>query len=336
MAVRPPDTRELRERLTRHLGPEEAVDSFDRLPGGLSGITYLALCTGAQGSRRIVVKVAPRGVLPTGNRDVIRQAAVQQHLQSTGTVPVPAVLFTDGGDPPDVPPFYAASFVSGDSCEPLDEENSPVPTPGVLHRRYLAAARTLARLHATATTAELFAAVPTVTPGSELARWIRVFEAAPEELRFSSAHVGHRLAQSTPEPLRRTLLHGDYRLGNTICAGSDVQAVIDWELWGLGDARTDLAWLLHMSDPHVRTARRQLRGVPTRDEIVETYCHESGAGLSDLPWFVALALFKRAAATALIVKHNRRSDNPNPVKEKALEVIEPLLTAAEAVTSEPE
>lgn len=284
----------------------------------------------------MVVKVAPRGVQPTGNRDVIRQAAIQQFLGLAGGVPVPAVLFTDDGDPPDVPPFYAADFVDGDTCEPLDEENSPVPAPDVLHRRYLAATRTLAHLHNTATTAALFAAVPSVTPGTELARWVRVFEATPEELRFSSDRIGHRLARSAPEPLPPALLHGDYRLGNTVCADSDVRAVIDWELWGLGDARTDLAWLMHMSDPHVKTARRQLPGVPNQDEIIETYCEASGVPVSGLPWFVALALFKRAAATALIVKYNRRSDDPDPVKEKALEVIEPLLIAAEAVMSEPE
>jgi aminoglycoside phosphotransferase (APT) family kinase protein len=336
VAVHPPDTRELKERLTRLLGTGEAVVSLNRLPGGLSGITYLALCDGVAGSRRIVVKAAPRGVLPTGNRDVLRQAAIQQLLRLAGAVPVPAVLFTDSGDPPDIPPVYAASFLEGDSCEPLDEETSPVPAPDVLRRRYLTAARTLSRLHATATTGALFASLPVISPAAELARWIRAFEAAPEELRFSSARVGHRLALSTPEPLKPVLLHGDYRLGNMICAGSDIQAVIDWELWGLGDARTDLAWFLHMSDPHAKTAQRQLTGVPAQGEIVRAYRGESGAELPRLPWFVALALFKRAAATALIVKYNRRSDNPDPVKEKALEVIEPLLTAAEAAVSETE
>jgi aminoglycoside phosphotransferase (APT) family kinase protein len=336
VAAGPLDTSELKERLARRLGPGDAVVSLDRLPGGLSGITYLALCAGARGTRRIVVKVAPRGVLPTGNRDVIRQAVIQQFLSLEGSVPVPTVLFTDDGDPPDVPPFYAADFVGGDSGEPLDDESSAVPAPDVLHSRYLAAARTLARLHATATTAALFAAVPKVTPATELARWVRVFDAAPGEVRFSSDRVGRRLARSAAEPLQPALLHGDYRLGNTVCVGSDIRAVIDWELWGLGDARTDLAWLLHMSDPHVKTARRQLPGVPTQDEIIETYCEASGVRVSALPWFVALALFKRAAATALIVKYNRRSDDPDPVKEKALEVIEPLLIAAEAVMTEPE
>ena len=331
-----PDTRDLKERITGHFGEGEAVASLKRLPGGLSGITYLASCTGGRGPRQIVVKVAPRGVPPTGNRDVIRQAAIQRFLRSAGSVPVPAVLFTDGGDPPDVPPFYGASFVEGENCEPLDEESSPVPAPDVLYHRYLAATRVLAQLHATPVTAELFTAVPSVTPAAELARWVRAFEAAPDELRFSSDRIGRRLATSAPEPLQPTLLHGDYRLGNTICVGSGIRAVIDWELWGLGDARTDLAWLLHMSDPHVQTARRQLPGVPARSEIVEAYCEASGRPLSGLPWFTALALFKRAAATALIVKYNRRSDDPDPVKEKAFEVIEPLLAAAEAVMTETE
>jgi aminoglycoside phosphotransferase (APT) family kinase protein len=331
-----PDTKELKERITSHLGEGEDVVSLELLPGGLSGFTYLALCSGDRGPRRIVVKAAPRGVLPTANRDVIRQAAIQQFLRSRGSAPVPAILFTDSGDPPDVPPLYAASFVDGANSEPLDEESSPVPATDVLYHRYLGATRVLAQLHATPMTTELFTEIRPVTPAAELARWVRAFEAAPGELRFNSDHVARRLGTSAPELLEPTLLHGDYRLGNTICVGSDIRAVIDWELWGVGDARTDLAWLLHMSDPHVQTARRQLPGVPTRSEIVEAYCETSGRPVSRLPWFTALVLFKRAAATALIVKYNRRSNDPDPVKEKAFEVIEPLLTAAEAVMTETE
>ena len=329
---------ELRERIAGHLGSGEAVVSLTRLPGGLSGITYLASCSGGQGQRQIVVKVAPAGVPPTGNRDVIRQATIQRLLRSSGTVPVPTVLFSDGGDPPHVPPFYGTSFVDGDNSEPLDEDSSPVPAPETLHRRYLTAARILAHLHATPTTAPLLKTMPMppATPTAELERWVRAFTAAPEELRFNSDRVGRLLATTAPEPLEPALLHGDYRLGNTICVGGDVQAVIDWELCGLGDARADLAWLLHMSDPHVETARRQLAGVPTRDEIIEAYCDVAGRRLPGLRWFAVLALFKRAAATALIVKYNRRSDDPDPVREKALEFIEPLLTAAEAATRETE
>lgn len=336
MAVRPADRGELDERLSRHLRAGETVASLDPLPGGRSGITYLARCAGSGEPRRIVVKVAPGGLPPIGNRDVIRQATLQRFLGSAGTVPVPAVLFTDDGAPPDIPPLYATGFVDGDSSEPLDEEDSPVPAPDTLHHRYLDAARVLARLHATATTAPLFTAASSVSPGQELARWVRAFEAAPDELRFSSGRVGRRLAEFTPAPLAPRLVHGDYRLGNTICVGGDVRAVIDWELWGLGDPRTDLGWLLHMSDPQGTTARRQLAGVPTRSEIVEAYAGESGVELPCLAWFVALALFKRAAATALIVKYNRRSGRPDPAKEKAVEIIQPLLTAAETVMSETE
>jgi len=334
--TRPSGTPDLRERISGHLSEDEVVVSLERLPGGLSGITYLASTTGGRGPRRIVVKAAPPGVAPTGNRDVLRQAAIQRLLNSTGTVPVPDVVFTDSGDPPQVPPFYGTSFVDGDNNEPLDEDDSPVPGPDVLHRRYLAAARVLARLHVTPLTAALLTTAPVMTPAAELARWVRAFEATPEELRFTSHAIGDRLASSAPKPLRTTLLHGDYRLGNAICVDDDVRAVIDWELWGLGDARTDLAWLLHMSDPHVQTARRHLPGVPTPDEIIDAYCDASGLALPGLSWFTALALFKRAAATALIVKYNRRSASPDPVKEKAFGVIEPLLAAADAAMRETE
>src|SRR5206468_5437216 len=83
------------------------VAGIRRLAGGASSLTYAGTTAGG---REVVVKVAPAGVPPVLNRDVLRQARVLRALGGTG-VPVPEVLWEDGGNPPGVPPLFVMSFV---------------------------------------------------------------------------------------------------------------------------------------------------------------------------------------------------------------------------------
>jgi aminoglycoside phosphotransferase (APT) family kinase protein len=336
------DTTELAGRLAPHLEalrPGAAVRRLERLPAGLSGITCVADLDSAADLDRIIVKVAVAGVPPTKNRDVLRQARMIELLRAWGRVPVPSVLFTDAGTPPHVPPLYATEFVTGESTEPLDDEEvNDLPGPPELRQRYLHAAAVLGTLHTMPLDQSVTTASggPAESPDDELDKWARVFAAVPEDLRGNAAKCEELLRQRIPSAGPPAVLHGDYRLGNTICRGGTVAAVIDWEIWSLGDARCDLAWLLHLSDPSSPTARRTLAGVPTRTEMIAAYTSARGVEVHRVGWFDALVLYKRAAATALIVKHNRRSPAPDARKERAAEVIEPLLDAAAQALTESE
>ena len=44
------------------------------------------------------------------------------------------------------------------------------------------------------------------------------------------------LASHQPPPSEKVLVHGDYRMGNLIVDGSDLAAVLDWELVHVGEA----------------------------------------------------------------------------------------------------
>ena len=56
------------------------VTDLRPLPGGASSLTF----AGVLGAQRVVVKVAPPGVLPTLNRDVLRQARIIRALGRDG------------------------------------------------------------------------------------------------------------------------------------------------------------------------------------------------------------------------------------------------------------
>jgi aminoglycoside phosphotransferase (APT) family kinase protein len=84
--------------------------------------------------------------------------------------------------------------------------------------------------------------------------------------------------------------------------------VIDWEIWSVGDPRTDLSWFLLCADPSWHpVAIRHHADMPPAAELAAAYVAAGGpASIDHGGWFRALCLVKMAASTALIAKHHRR------------------------------
>src|ERR1700712_1687231 len=105
-------------------GSGRSLTDLEVLQGGASSLTYAAR-TGS--GTRVVVKVAPPGLEPVRNRDVLRQARVLAALAAVPDVAVPAVLGTDAGSPPEIPPLFVMSYVEGESYEPRHQPGGPRP-----------------------------------------------------------------------------------------------------------------------------------------------------------------------------------------------------------------
>jgi aminoglycoside phosphotransferase (APT) family kinase protein len=146
-----------------------------------------------------------------------------------------------------------------------------------------------------------------VTPSDELERWVRTFETVDEDVRGQARDASAILRAAVPAPVPSALTHGDYRLGNMLSSGSTVRAVIDWEIWSVGDPRVDLAWFLMNADPDNPMATRTYPGMPKPEELRAEYQAAVGGEMRDLPWFEALTQFKLGSTVALILKHRRRS-----------------------------
>jgi aminoglycoside phosphotransferase (APT) family kinase protein len=285
--------------------PGAAVRDLERLPGGVSSLTFAARL---EPGRRVVVKVAPPGLEPVRNRDVLRQARLLKVLSAADGVRVPEVLFEDAGSPP----FFVMDFVAGDSYEPRLDVSPTPPSPETVHARALACAEMLAELQRVDPAPLHEDPLPL---SEELGRWERLYATVPEDLHHGQAELYRRLAENIPEPLAPVILHGDYRIGNMQFDGARLAAIIDWEIWSLGDPRTDLAWLLIWLDPIQRfhetrseADERAGAGLPTHDELLAAY----GPEPRDLPWFEAYARYKMASTTAVLAKHNRRRPDPVP------------------------
>lgn len=312
------------------VGSGSSVHGVEKLPSGRSSLTFRAEAEGGI-SGPVVVKVAPPGLDPVRNRDVLRQSRLLKALADAPGVAVPEVLAEDEGDPPETPPLFVMRHVEGEDLEPYYQGEPPSrQVPAELARvRELAAARMLAALHAVDPTAVGLGDEPAVTLPEEIDRWENAFATVPEELRPGADAVAAGLRESIPAPMEPVILHGDFRLGNMLCSGEEIGAVIDWEIWSLGDPRVDLAWMLLMADPE-RPEVRGGEGMPALDEIVAAYEEAAGRKLADLDWFAALIRYKQASVTSLLVKNARKREQEGPEIDRMARIIEPLLRQAGA------
>lgn len=283
---------------------------------------------GAVGGRPVVVKVAPPGLPPNLNRDVLRQARMIRALGPT-LVPVPEVLWEDAGEPPNVPPLFVMSSVEGTSVEPLFDLKVDAGLP-VMAQRQRNAARTMAELHRVEMRSLMVGDVPVTGPEDEVDRWSRTLETVDTVLVVGWEQVSEALRASVPAPLPPAVVHGDFRLGNLLAVDARITAVVDWEIWSIGDPRIDVGWFLLNGDPD--TYRRQTpyaRSMPARAELAAVYADLFGANLPNLQWFEALAAFKSVATWSLIVKYNRRRSSPDADIESLVPVLSRLLLRAQ-------
>jgi aminoglycoside phosphotransferase (APT) family kinase protein len=296
--------------------PGARVRDVSPLTGGTSSLTFLVELAGVPaGETPVVLKVAPPGLPPLRNRDVLRQARLQQGVQGSRRPLAPDVLFSDPGDPPDVPPFMAMNLVAGECVEPVLSDAAERPAPGVVRARFFDAVEVLAQLHGIVPAEAGLADEPVVGLADEVDRWTRAFATLPREMAGDYERAAKALRASMPAPLPPAVNHGDYRLGNTLCEGMRVNAVIDWEIWSVGDPRVDLSWMTFFTDDagHPAVAPGTVAGTPAGREVVRAYEEALGRPVPELGWFDALTRYKEAAATGLLLK--RALKLGRPVKE---------------------
>jgi len=274
--------------------PGARVLGVSPLTGGTSSLTFLVDLAGvAAAETPVVLKVAPPGLAPVRNRDVLRQARLQQAVQGAGRPLAPDVLFSDPGDRPEVPPFMAMNLVPGDCVEPVLTDAAERPGPAQVR----------------------LGGEPVVGLADEVDRWTRAFVTLPSDMAGDYQRAAKALRASIPKALPPAVNHGDFRLGNTLCEGNRINAVIDWEIWSVGDPRIDLAWLTFFTDDagHPAVAPGTVAGTPSGREIVRAYEDARRRPVPDLGWFDALTRYKEAGVTGLLLK--RATKLGRPVKE---------------------
>ncbi|MEU9289950.1 phosphotransferase family protein [Streptomyces sp. NPDC048275] len=311
---------ELGDRVRGRLAPRHPgapAGELRTLPGGHSGLTYSVTA----GDVRYVVKAVPPGQRPVGRNDVLRQARVLAALAGSA-VPVPGVVAVDEVQPG----WFAMEFAAGEAVEPvLDETEVPAATA---RARMLEIAGVLRRLHETDVRTPGLDAPEPLDAAGELERWSRTLHAVPAALRPGGEELLARLADDVPGDLPPVLLHGDFRLGNVLCVGERPVAVVDWEIWSVGDPRIDLGWFLLFADHHnFPQLGRAVPGLPTEAELVNAYL-DGRPALPAMDWFRALGRMKMAAIMGHNLRRHREGKHHDPEQERLPPTIAAMIRTA--------
>lgn len=279
--------------------PLEAV----QVSGGRSNLTYRV--TDARG-RRFVLRRPPLGELLPGAHDMSREHRVMAALADT-PVPVPAMV--GHCEDPDVlgAEFYVMDFVDGLILR--TETDGLALDPWARGAATVALATTLAALHAV--DPEVVGLGERSRGDSYLARQLHVWK---RQLDAVAAFGGRSVAQLTavherlvatiPEQRGVSVCHGDYRLDNMLIhPDGSIAAVLDWELWTLGDPLADLAitltyWAEAGDDVEPLIGRPTVvAGFGSREDLMDVY--EAAGGLAMpaelLPWYRSFGVWRLAA-----------------------------------------
>jgi aminoglycoside phosphotransferase (APT) family kinase protein len=272
--------------------------SFSPVAGGRSNLTYTV--TDADG-RRFVLRRPPLGHLLASAHDMSREHKIMAGLAGS-PVPVPPVIGLCTDDSVNGAPFYVMRFVDGVVLRDPDVVDA-IPEP--------------VRWAAAESLVDGLAILHQVDPDAVglddlgrkegyvnrlLKRWRGQWEQSQTREIPLVEEVAARLEKSVPPQGPATIVHGDYRLDNVIVdpGTGSVLAVLDWELCTLGDPMADVGMLLmYWTEPEdefspLFWAPTIAPGFPRRDAIAARYAARSGRDLSDIDFYVALALWKAA------------------------------------------
>lgn len=99
------------------------------------------------------------------------------------------------------------------------------------------------------------------------------------------------------------IMHGDYQFANVMYrhgAPARLAAIVDWEMGTVGDPKLDLGWVVHSwpedtSSTDASTSTYvDMRGMPSRAEILSHYEKVSGRQVDDIDYYLVLAKWKLA------------------------------------------
>ena len=287
------DLERMAQGLRRYLRDGAKITRIVALSTGHSNETYLV-----EGIDRILrMPPSEEGLLPP--YDMARQHAILDAVgKAPGGPPVPMMyeLCTDPaviGDP-----FFLMQRLDGeafDHAAPDWMRKAEPQVVGSMCSQWVGAIIALHRLSAS------LMPPGTRTVEQEIAHWRAVAEQA--EVEPPLIELLEALRRRPPAPSGpMTPVHGDAKQGNCLWKGPDLQALLDWEMSGVGEPLTDLGYMFQFYDQgevSFANAGFELSGWWPREHVIEQWERATGRKAVDLRLYETLAMCKVAAIIAL-------------------------------------
>lgn len=280
-------TGELAAKLATVLGAGVTVENLRALTGGASRTTWaFDAVTGGQ-RRKLIVRTGPPDDVHAG----MELEARAQAAAAAAGAPVPHILVASDSVAALGNPFLICDEIKGETIarriqRRLDDADGHAGRTRLLRQ----CARALAAIHR-ADTRDLGLARE-----DQLAQWRERLDAMGDTTAtFEWAFrwlAAHRPGKSQPSPT--VLVHGDYRMGNLIVDGSDLAAVLDWELVHVGEPCEDLAWFCIRAWRFGAPASLGAGGLGSVESFVRAYEQASATTVdrAAFHWWLVLATLR--------------------------------------------
>jgi aminoglycoside phosphotransferase (APT) family kinase protein len=272
----------------------------------LSGGTQNVIYELTRGDERCVIRMPPPGAPPDRDKGILREWRIIEALDGTEVPHTAAVGVCDDASVLGRP-FYLMGFVDGWS--PMDQHGRwPEPFDSDLDaRRGLSyqLAEGIALLSKVDWQARGLHDLgrPDGFHERQVDRWIGFLDRIKNRDLDGLDVATDWLKAHKPLDFVPGLMHGDYQFANVMYrdgAPARLAAIVDWEMGTVGDPKLDLAWMVQ-SWPRGEAADDQgamgyvdMRGMPSRDQVVAHYAEVSGRQVDDLDYYLVLAKWKLA------------------------------------------
>jgi aminoglycoside phosphotransferase (APT) family kinase protein len=134
-------------------------------------------------------------------------------------------------------------------------------------------------------------------------RWTSFFERFKTRELDGIDVASKWLRQHKPLDYIPGVMHGDYQFANVMYqdgAPAKLAAIVDWEMGTVGDPKLDMGWMIQnwpddtMAPEASNSGYVDMRGMPSRAQVLAHYAEVSGRQVDDVDYYVILAKWKLA------------------------------------------
>ena len=258
-----------------------------------------------RGDLHCVIRIPPPGAPPDRDPGILREWRIIEALGGTDVPHTKAVAMCEDASVLGRP-FYMMGFVDGWS--PMGRTGWPAPFDTDLEARAGLAyqlAEGIALLSKVDWQAKGLHDLgrPDGFHERQVDRWTKFFARIKARELAGMDVASAWLRAHRPIDYIPGLMHGDYQFANVMYkdgAPARLAAIVDWEMGTVGDPKLDLGWMIQSwpEDTQAPEASEasyvDLRGMPSRAQLLAHYAEVSGRQVDDIDYYVILAKWKLA------------------------------------------